>query len=165
MIYLNKFEIKFLSNQSQDYVTEELIKMIFNEWKDQYNSIQELEKEISRAKTSNIIPKTLYVEEIKTKNIIATAGLLEKDINLFPNLFPWLANVYVKKEYRGKGIGSKIIDYIINYTSDIGQKKIYLFTDTKSLLYLNKDWEIIKKFQYHGSQHDLMQFNITNICK
>lgn len=160
MTHKNKFEIKFLSTQSPNYVINELINMIYSEWKSEYNSIDELKKELFLAQNSKSITKILYIEEIKTKNIIGTASLLEEDIKMFSNLSPWLANVYVKNQYRKEGIGSKMIDYIINHAFKIGKEKIYLFTNTKTHWYLKKNWKIIKHFEHNGDQHHLMEFNI-----
>lgn len=51
------------------------------------------------------------------------------------NLSPWITDVYVKQDYRGKGIGSTLMTAAIRKAGALGFKEIYLATEDQQGLY------------------------------
>lgn len=63
---------------------------------------------------------------------------------VLPELTPWLAALYVKKDHRNKNIGRKLEKAICDKALELGFKKIYLFTSDATIIpwYENLDWRI-----------------------
>lgn len=70
-------------------------------------------------------PTLILLEDNK---LIGFISLLEYDCDERPNLTPWYATIYVKKEYRGKDLSKKLTDAIINEAKQLDYRKIYLKT-------------------------------------
>lgn len=65
---------------------------------------------------------------IDNKKAIGTAALDDYDMDTQPELSPWIASLYVDKDYRKKGVGTALINRVIEEAYSSGIKKIYLFT-------------------------------------
>ena len=84
-----------------------------------------------------------YIKEkinsiLNENQVISILGLVDNDILVgFISLFkydgderkdlePWYATMYVKKEYRGKGLSKVLNDAIIDEARNLGYDKVYL---------------------------------------
>lgn len=45
------------------------------------------------------------------------------------DLYPWLSALYVKENYRNKGIGQKLQDFVLTYCKNTGFSQLFLYTD------------------------------------
>lgn len=52
-----------------------------------------------------------------------------------PELYPWLASVFVHSEHRGQGLSKKLVYAVEDHAVYLGYPRIYLFTHTASELY------------------------------
>ncbi|MCU9614913.1 GNAT family N-acetyltransferase [Caldibacillus lycopersici] len=77
--------------------------------------------------SSSDFPK-FYVA-IDNEPIIGTYALLRNDLNNRQDLCPWLACLYVDEKYRGKEIGSKLLQHGLMEAAKKGYKKLFLATD------------------------------------
>lgn len=72
--------------------------------------------------------------------------VLEKDGYTIPNERMYLSRLIVKKEYRNRGIGSQITDFLIDKAKDLGYREISLGVDCDNEnalhLYKKKGFEI-----------------------
>ena len=50
------------------------------------------------------------------------------DVDIRPDLYPWLINLYVDIHYRNKKIGDTLIKYSINYLKNNNFKEVYVYT-------------------------------------
>ena len=73
------------------------------------------------------LPK-FYIAMIEDK-IIGTYALLRNDLISRQDIYPWLACLYVKKEYRGKEIGKMMLEHAVTEASKKNFNSIYLSTD------------------------------------
>lgn len=83
----------------------------------------------------------IYVASIGGEPVGAVA-LLRADLFSRQDLFPWMADLYVLPEYRSKGIGSELQDYILAKAKELGYGAIYLYTPLVGY-YEKKGWEYI----------------------
>ncbi|RHW34946.1 N-acetyltransferase [Lysinibacillus yapensis] len=58
--------------------------------------------------------------------LVGTYALLRNDINSRHDLYPWFACLYVKEEYRGKGLASKLLGHGVEQAKKLGFKTLYL---------------------------------------
>jgi GNAT superfamily N-acetyltransferase len=54
------------------------------------------------------------------------------------DLTPWLSALYVLPDYRNRGIGSELIEAVLNSSREIGFKKIFLFLDQRDIIELER---------------------------
>lgn len=76
-------------------------------------------------------------------DFLGSAALFENDLDSMSELRPWLAGVFVKEEFRGQGIASKLVKRVLAESKKLGFHKIYLHTETASKLYQKLDCEEI----------------------
>ncbi len=88
----------------------------------------------------------IYVASIDSKPVGAVA-LLRADLFSRQDLFPWMADLYVCPEYRSKGIGSALQDFILSKAKELGFGAIYLYTPLVGY-YEKKGWK------YMGNEMD-----------
>ncbi|WP_214483130.1 GNAT family N-acetyltransferase [Bacillus sp. SM2101] len=67
-------------------------------------------------------------------------SIFENDLKTQNIYKPWLASLYTKPEYRGKGIGQIMIKTTLNVVRDLGYKELYLRTENASHYYRNGGW-------------------------
>ena len=60
---------------------------------------------------------------------VGTVNLVENDNEARPDLKPWLAALLVKAEYRGRGVGSKLVRALSAEAARLGIPRLYLGTD------------------------------------
>lgn len=88
----------------------------------------------------NDIP-LVYVAFLEDMPVGAVA-LLRADLFSRQDLFPWMADLYVCPEYRSRGIGSELQDFIISKAKGLGYKEIYLYTPLTGY-YEKKGWKYL----------------------
>lgn len=77
--------------------------------------------------------------------IIGMFQLTYEDLNVRPDIYPWLANVYIDEEYRTKGYGRKLLESVKEIAKNhLSFKEIYLYTKHKNL-YEKFGWEYVSE--------------------
>ena len=78
-------------------------------------------------------------------SIIGMFQIAYEDLSVRPDIYPWLANVYIDEQYRGKGYSKillKNIKDIVSKTTDF--KELFLYTKHIGL-YEKYGWEFISE--------------------
>ena len=81
--------------------------------------------------------------------LVGTFSLWNNDLVNRQDLWPWLACLYVKDEYRGKGIGTLLQNEGIKIARKLGYKKLYLITHHIGY-YEKYGWEFLETAPLHG---------------
>lgn len=74
--------------------------------------------------------------------VIGGAGVIENDFHERKDLTPNISSLYVEKEYRGRGIGGKLLQHICTDMKEIGIGKLYLVTELSSF-YERYGWRFL----------------------
>jgi predicted N-acetyltransferase YhbS len=72
--------------------------------------------------------------------LAGAVGLMRADLFSRQDLFPWMADLFVKPEYRSRGVGSALQDLILVKAKELGYPAIYLYTPLVGY-YEKKGWE------------------------
>lgn len=91
---------------------------------------------------------------------VGTASIIKSDMKTHPELEPWMANVYVKKDERGNGHGTKLVKRVLKEAKHQDFKKIYLFTPDKKSFYLKIGWKLYEHEEYREEMVDIMKFKL-----
>ena len=112
-----------------EYIKEIAI-LTQEEWGEKGLSTDEFDNKVNKKieKIKSNLDNKLYC-----KLILLEGDKLVGFISMFPydgeerkELTPWYATMYVKKEYRGKGLSKILNDAIINEAKRLGYDKVYL---------------------------------------
>ncbi len=87
---------------------------------------------------------------------VGSAALVQNDLESRPHLSPWLAAVYVRDEYRNRGIATKLIARCENEAVQSGFDTLYLSTERACLLYEKLGWANIEQCDCNGVMLNIM---------
>lgn len=97
--------------------------------------------------------------------LVATGGLCN-NVNIYNKLpelkqfKPWIALLYTQPEYRNKGLGRKLLEFIERNAKANKINKIYLYTFTAESFYKSNGWKEIKKVDYKSHKTVVMEKSI-----
>lgn len=106
----------------------------------------------------NKIPTMLIA--IEGDDLLGSAALIESDMDTHPELTPWLANVYVREDKRGLGVGGKLVRAIMQLAKDYQLPRIYLFTPDQEAFYAKMGWTRLSHENYHNAPVTIMQLDL-----
>ena len=66
------------------------------------------------------------------------------DLFVRPDIYPWLANVYVDPRYRKEGFGKILLDSVRGSAAASGLRELFLFTEHRGL-YEKFGWEYVEE--------------------
>ncbi|MCL1865356.1 MAG: GNAT family N-acetyltransferase [Spirochaetes bacterium] len=69
---------------------------------------------------------------------VGMVSLRTVDLQSREDLTPWLSALYVLPDYRNRGIGSELINAVLDLSREKGFKKIFLFLDNRDIIKLEK---------------------------
>ena len=132
----------------------------FQEWGHFYpqETLQDFEEDLRQCLQDKPVPTTLIA--IEGQDVIASASVIDHDMTTHPELSPWLANVFVHPDYRGKGLGVKIVKELMAYCQQQGLERLYLFTADQQSFYQRLGWVELYKESYHGEIVSIMSADL-----
>lgn len=126
-----------------DTVTNWLWKEFGNE-----NNYDFFESIIKNSLIKNKLPLTFIA--IEDNEIVGTIGLWRSDLMSRQDLCPWLSALFVKENFRGKRIGQKLQNFLVEYCRKVGFTELFLYTDICGY-YEKTGWEYLEDgVEYSG---------------
>jgi len=104
------------------------------------------------------IPTTVIA--FYNQEVIGSASLVEYDMGTHKEWSPWLACVIVNSKFRSKGVGTAMVQRIIDEAKLLKVKKVYLYTFDKQKFYTRLGWELIMNDFYREYQVAIMERQI-----
>ncbi|MCT2534728.1 GNAT family N-acetyltransferase [Aquibacillus koreensis] len=134
--------IDFLSNHPDKI--KEVSEMVFKEFVMDSASSMKLEEVVKHFSTTkdNAFPITLVA--LENGECLGTVSIFKNDLKIRDMYKPWLASLYTKPEYRGRGVGQKLVAKTIDVVKELGFKELYLRTEDASDYYRNSGWTYIE---------------------
>jgi len=83
---------------------------------------------------------------------------VEHDLDIRENLSPWLAEVYVRPEYRQRGIGSTLVRRVVREAERLGMQTLYLYTFDREVFYGRLGWAVMEQTEYRGKPITIMRY-------
>ena len=117
---------------------------MYNWWgKEEGYTIDSIKCYIKHSFQKDRLPKTYGL--FCNKRIIAMFQFIYCDLEIRPDIYPWLANLYVDEEYRNKGVSSILLDNINKISkTELNFNELYLFTKHIEL-YEKFGWEYVEE--------------------
>lgn len=153
-----KITVDYLKNYP--HLVPEISEYFYKEWG--YlcpdRDLQGFEHSIRERLNVDHIPLAL----VATGNSIfyGTVCLKEFDLYTRKELSPWLAGLYVKAEFRKRGIGRLLIESITGLAGQMGINELFLYTPNAENYYQRLGWSTICHEQYQGTDVSIMKKSI-----
>ena len=105
----------------------------------------------------------VYAATDSHDNLLGVATLVDDDeLPDAPEPGPWLAAVFVAPDARKLGVGSALVDRVVNRARDLDHKKLFLYTEHAQTWYLNKGWVKVGDTVFLGLHHTVMQLELVS---
>lgn len=92
--------------------------------------------------------------------LVGSASLVPSDMEIRPDFEPWLASVFVNPETRSRGIGSQLVEYIMQQARELEFEQLYLFTPDRQTFYQRLGWSLRETVTYHEMLVKLMEIKL-----
>ncbi len=102
------------------------------------------------------LPQTLMAHD--RGQLLGSVNLVRCDLDLRPELTPWLAQLFVVPEARSRGVGAALVRAAEESARDQGFLTLYLYTSgTLPDYYRRFGWELFETIEYLGRVRTIMQ--------
>jgi len=147
-------EIAYLRDHPE-YI-DTIAKWLFTEW-GQYKPNTTLDTVAARLRrylNRDNIPITIIA--LAGGTVVGTATLRQSDLKERRDLRPWMASVYVDRNYRNKGVGSALVLSIERIATSLGFRRIHLYTPDRQSFYGRLSWSVLEDVDRGGKQVTVM---------
>lgn len=103
---------------------------------------------------ADVIPQTWVLSE--GGRVWGSVSILKEDLPNYPELSPWLANVYVEPSRRGQGYGQQLVKVAMGYAQQENLGPLFLYTPDQVSFYEKLGWRTFNDDSYHGKKIFLM---------
>jgi N-acetylglutamate synthase-like GNAT family acetyltransferase len=148
-------EIHYLADRPE-YLPQ-LAQWLHDEWDHMYPGAT-LETRTTRLRNQmrrGVIPLTVVAHA--EGRALGTASLIESDLEDRPDLTPWLASVFVGPEFRGRGVGGKLVRAIMDEAGRMDLAEFHLWTDKEAGFYKTLGWEAMFEREYKDKRITVMR--------
>ena len=131
----------------------------FREWQQlsQWDSIDQCVRRLRAHIGHATIPTTFIA--VADGTLLGSASLIENDMEIRPDLSPWLSDVYVAPAFRRRGIGSVLVRRVVQEATRLGVSTLYLFTTSQENehFYTELGWSVRERVAYRDRLRVVMQ--------
>lgn len=130
---------------------------VFEEWGEHMPglSLEDLTRIFSGHLNHDQIPLTLVA--LLGGQPAGTASIYIHDLDIRPDLSPWLAAVYVAPLYRNQGIGSELVKAVESTAQKLRLNRLYLFTPDQEAFYTRLGWSLLERVVYRNQANVVME--------
>lgn len=125
-------------------------------------SPEKMEAYVKNSLCTQRIPQTYFME---VDGVAAgTFQLSMTDIDVRPDIYPWLINVYIEPRFRGQGLFPLLMSCVKDCAWRHGFMELFLFTKHKGL-YEKFNWILVENFQTYNKDMEiqgLYRFDLEN---
>lgn len=141
---MNKFKIIVLADKNSLFLN--IISDWMYEWwgKEDGWNLDKVRCYVQNCISENSVPQTIIA--IKGDKIVGVCHLLMHDLDSRPDIYPWLANLFVDINYRNQGVATLLINKAVEQSKKIGLKTLYLYTKHIDL-YEKFGWVFVEKVE------------------
>lgn len=129
-----------------------IAKWIYDEWAYVYpqKSLQDIQRTLISRVNEREMPITLVAHD--ERGVLGTASLKADDLEIAPELTPWISSVFVQAEYRGEGVGTALAEEIERIAAELGFRRLHLFNPLSQGLFEKLGWTLLKTANYGGRE-------------
>lgn len=106
------------------------------------------------------LPRTFVLLHGETP--VGTVSIVQHDLDLRPELAPWLACLVVDRAARGRGHSRGLVKHVEDFARGNGVARLWLFTWSAEGLYAKLGWRPAERLQQSGRQIVVMSKDLAN---
>ena len=88
---------------------------------------------------------------------VGTVSLIADDLEMRPELTPWLASLYVVPARRASGLGTMLAQHAVEAARGFGIDLLYLYTPGQEAFYRRLGWEFLEAAHFCGRAITIMR--------
>ena len=100
----------------------------------------------------------LTVVALEGSEVLGSASLVLHDMETRMELTPWLAGVFVGKQYRRRGIGAQLVRRIMEEAGKLDVPLLYLYTVHSEKFYAALGWTLLERTNYREQKVVIMTY-------
>jgi GNAT superfamily N-acetyltransferase len=151
-----------------DYLSEhaelagELAKFSWGEWQPIYEQrgqtfADALKSYRERAQRDGL---PLALVAFAAEQLIGTVSLKPQDLDIRPEITPWLGGLFVVPEWRYHGIASLLMERAVDEARRLKLPRLFLWTSSAEALYLRLGWRVVERTGYCDKTIVIMQIDV-----
>lgn len=78
------------------------------------------------------------------------------DLDGYDHLTPWLASLFVTDAARGRGVGTALVDALLEAAREAGHEVVYLFTSGQQHFWASRGWSVVDHIDTEGHPATVM---------
>ena len=95
---------------------------------------------------------------MRGEELVATIGIVDFDeLDEFRELTPWIAAFIVNPDFRGQGIGTRVLELLENRARSLGIKRLHLWTEDQADFYGKRGYRLVAASKLGLRSIDVMQ--------
>ncbi|MCX2534749.1 GNAT family N-acetyltransferase [Plesiomonas shigelloides] len=140
------------------HLIDHIARWHFDEWHSLYpeRTLDDFAADLRESLGEHAVPSTWLI--FHQGELSGTAAVLQHDMETNRELTPWLANVYIKQDKRGLGLGRKVVHHVMSAHGKQSDEPLFLFTEDQQAFYQSMGWQEIKQECYANKPVSVMQF-------
>ena len=129
-----------------------IAKWIYEEWSYAFpmRTLVDIQKGLFGRMNESEMPITLIAHD--ERGVLGTACLKATDMEILPDLTPWLASVFVHPDYRGQGVATALIMEVEKIARQQGFDKIHVFNPIAQGVFEKMGWTVLQTTLYGGKE-------------
>ncbi|MEO6096289.1 MAG: GNAT family N-acetyltransferase [Fibrobacteria bacterium] len=127
-------------------------KWIYEEWSYAFplRTLLDIQKGLFGRMNENEMPITLVAHD--ERGVLGTASLKASDMEILPDLTPWLSSVFVHPDHRGVGVATALVAEIGKIAKQQGFARIHVFNPITQGVFEKMGWSVLRTEQYGGKE-------------
>ncbi len=155
-MHSGSLSIDYLGNQQQFLPV--LVECMYDHWRELLEVMGKSRKDFADSMQERCrigaLPTALVA--FRGEEVLGTAALKPQDLDIRPQLTPWLGGVFVPEKHRGRGIASSLITAMVAEAQKLRLAELYLWTPSAEHLYARQGWTVLARALYHDRQTCIM---------
>jgi predicted N-acetyltransferase YhbS len=139
-----------------------IAKLHFAQWKELTGATTEKKYAAMLNKFASTESVSTTLVAVRGNELLGSVNIVECDMEIRSELYPWLAQLFVVPKERKKGIGSSLVNAAIDRCQRFGFKVLYLYTaGTLPEFYKSLGWAEREKVNYKGKERIVMEMHFS----
>ncbi|MDO3385278.1 GNAT family N-acetyltransferase [Gilvimarinus sp. SDUM040013] len=72
----------------------------------------------------------------------------------------WLSNLFVEPEYRRRGVGSELMNTVISYSRELGERELWLIASDQTDYYRSRGWHTVRQVRIAKQPANVMRVSL-----
>lgn len=119
----------------------EIAEFLHNDWGQlpPWSDLENVKRRLQSSCGPHPFPRT-FVAISEQGEFLGTASVKLNELAHHADKMYWLAEVYVRPAERGQGIGTQLIEAVVDYSFGAGAERLFLYTPDQQALYERLGW-------------------------